>query len=127
MQVSMPSASTSTLSRPSAVDVVLVPLDEGAVLHGRVADRHDLDEGPARQHEAADVLGEVAREADQLLGELEHRRSRGSPGSSPARARAPRAPHLLPNAAPDHAGEAATVSSDRPIALPTSRTAERAR
>ena len=37
-------------------DVVLVPFDEGAVVHGRVADGHDLDQRTARQDEAADVL-----------------------------------------------------------------------
>ena len=62
------------LQEPERVDVVLVPLDEGAVLHGRVADGHDLDQRPARQHEAADVLGEVAREAHQLVRQFEHGR-----------------------------------------------------
>ena len=66
MQVSMPSASTSTLSMLERVEIVLVPLDDGAVLHGRVLDRHHLAERAPGQHEAADVLGQVAREADQL-------------------------------------------------------------
>ena len=59
------------LEQPERIEVVLVPFDEGAVLHGGVADGHDLGERPARQHEAADMLGEMAREAEQLLGELE--------------------------------------------------------
>ena len=67
----MPRPSTSTFSRPSASMIVLVPFDEGAVLHGGVADGHDLGQRPARQHEAADMLGEVAREAEQLLRQLE--------------------------------------------------------
>ena len=54
------------LHQAERLQVVLVPLDEGAVLHRPVADGHDLLQRPARQHEAADVLGEVAGEADQL-------------------------------------------------------------
>ena len=57
---------TSTFMQPEGVDVVLVPLDEGAVLHRGVADRHGLVEPPLGQHEAADVLREVARKAEQL-------------------------------------------------------------
>ena len=53
------------------VDVVLVPFDEGAVLHRAIADRHGLDQRPLGQDEAADVLGEVAREVDQLGGQVE--------------------------------------------------------
>ena len=53
-------------------DIVLVPLDEGAVLHCRIADGHRLDQGSAHQHEAADMLREMARKAHQLSGEIEH-------------------------------------------------------
>ncbi len=53
-------------------DVVLVPFDEGAVVHRRVADGHDLDQRPARQHEAADVLRQVARKTHQLVRQLQH-------------------------------------------------------
>ena len=59
------------LEQPERIEIVLVPFDEGAVLHGGVADGHDLGQRPARQHEAADMLGEMAREAEQLLRELE--------------------------------------------------------
>ena len=58
------------LEQPERIEIVLVPFDEGAVLHGGVADGHDLGQRPARQHEAADMLGEMAREAEQLLREL---------------------------------------------------------
>ena len=51
------------LHQPQFVDVVLVPFDEGAVLHGSIADRHHLVEPVACQHEAADMLGEVTRKA----------------------------------------------------------------
>ena len=59
------------LEQTERVEIVLVPFDEGAMLHGGVADRNDLRQRPARQHEAADMLGEMAGEADQLLGQLE--------------------------------------------------------
>ena len=64
----MPRPSTSTLKMPSVVEVVLVPLDDGAVVHRGVLDRHQLVEARARDHEAADMLREMAREADELVG-----------------------------------------------------------
>ena len=56
---------------PERVDVVLVPFDEGAVVHRGVADRHGLGQRPLGQDEAADMLRQMARHADQLLGELD--------------------------------------------------------
>ena len=53
------------------VEIVLVPLDHGAVGHGRVLDRDQLAQGALRDDEAADMLAEVAREAHQLLGQLD--------------------------------------------------------
>ena len=44
------------LQNPERVDVVLVPFDEGTVVHRRIADRHDLVEAAARDDEAADML-----------------------------------------------------------------------
>ncbi len=58
--------------KPERIEIVLVPFDHGAVLHGGVADGDDFRQRPARQHEAADMLREMAREADQLLRQLEH-------------------------------------------------------
>ena len=69
MQVSMPSASTSTFIMPSAIDIVLVPFDEVAVVHRGRADGHDGVEPVARQHEAADMLREMARKSHDLVGE----------------------------------------------------------
>ncbi len=54
------------LEDPQRVEVVLVPFDDGAVLHRRVLDRHQLVEPAAGDDEAADMLREVPREADQL-------------------------------------------------------------
>ena len=62
------------LEQAERVEIVLVPFDEGAVLHGGIADGNDLGKRAARQHEAADMLGEMAREADQLLGQLKRAR-----------------------------------------------------
>ena len=53
------------------VDVVLVPFDHLAVLHRGRLDRHQLVEPVVGQHEAAGMLREMARRADQLAGELE--------------------------------------------------------
>ena len=59
------------LEHPQRVEIVLVPLDHGAVGHGRVLDRDQLAQGALRDDEAADMLAEMAREAQQLPGQLE--------------------------------------------------------
>ena len=56
------------------VEVVLVPFDDGAVLHRRVLDRDQLVEPSARHHEAADMLREMTREADQRRRQFERQR-----------------------------------------------------
>ncbi len=53
------------------VDVVLVPLDDLAVLHGGRLDWHQVDERVAGQHETAGVLTDMAGEADELLRQVE--------------------------------------------------------
>jgi hypothetical protein len=58
------------LEQAERVEVVLVPLDDAAVLHARVLDRHQLGHAAAGDDEAAGVLREMARKADQLRGEL---------------------------------------------------------
>ena len=58
------------LEQAERVEVVLVPLDDAAVLHRRVLDRHQLGHAALGDDEAAGVLREVAREADQLRREL---------------------------------------------------------
>ena len=50
------------LHHPDRVDVVLVPFDEAPVLHHRRAARHQVVQELFRQHEAADMLREMARE-----------------------------------------------------------------
>ncbi len=65
------------LHHAQRVDVVLVPFDEGAVVHRGVADRHIGIEPILRQHIAADMLRQVSWKLDQLGGErdrkLDHR------------------------------------------------------
>ena len=64
----------------------------------------DLRQRPARQHEAADMLREVAREADQLLRQLEHAGEQRVVGIEPGwRTSSSGRPPLLE--APDGAGE----------------------
>ena len=108
MQVSMPSASTSTLIDAQRVEVVLVPFDDGAVRHGGVLDRHQLVEPARGQDEAADVLRQVAGEAAaasstaRAPGAVADRRDRGRPR---ARARCRRLAEPMPQ----------TVSASAPI------------
>jgi hypothetical protein len=80
----------------------------------------------AGQHEAADMLGQVARKAGQLMGQIEHARMIGLAGSSPA-SRMCLAFTSPTKRAPNGAGQRAVTSSVRPIALPTSRKALRGR
>ncbi|HEX9660200.1 MAG TPA: hypothetical protein VGA18_07855 [Rhodothermales bacterium] len=61
---------TVHLEDSQCVDVVLVPLDEGAVGHGGVFDGDHFAERPAGDDETADVLGEVSRETDNLSDEF---------------------------------------------------------
>ena len=108
------------------VDVVLVPFDEGAVVHRAVADRHRLGQRPLGQDEAADMLRQMARHADQLLGELDRapevRVAKVEPGV--VRARVLQLGVHVPQMVE---ASAAVTSSVRPITLPTSRIAERGR
>ncbi len=56
------------------VEVVLVPFDDSAVVHGRILDRHQLVEPALGEDEAADMLREVAREAAQRRRQFERQR-----------------------------------------------------
>ncbi|GJD81874.1 hypothetical protein NBEOAGPD_5130 [Methylobacterium gregans] len=101
------------LHQADHVDVVLVPLDEGAPRHRAVADRHGLVEALARQHEAADMLREVARETDERGGEIDRLPDRGvlrvEAGSRDMGVRqilAPRAPDRVGERRRDVLGEA---------------------
>ena len=54
------------------VEIVLVPFDEGAVLHRRIGDRHHLVEPAAGHDEAADVLREMAGERQDFVDQPDH-------------------------------------------------------
>ena len=58
------------------VEIVLVPFDKGAVGHGGIADGNKLLKGPARDDEAAHMLGKMARETVQRLGEMDRKGER---------------------------------------------------
>ena len=59
------------LEQAHGVEVVLLPLDHRAVRHGRVLHRHQAREFALRQHEAADMLAQMARKAEQLLRQIQ--------------------------------------------------------
>ena len=59
------------LHQAKFIDIVLVPLDEGAVVHRGIADGDKLIQPVTRQHETADMLGEMARKAHQPVGEAQ--------------------------------------------------------
>jgi len=60
------------LEQADGVEVVLVPLDDGALGHRRIFHRHQGVQRVFGNHKAAGVLGQVPGEADQLLGQREY-------------------------------------------------------
>ena len=56
------------------VEVVLVPFDDGTVVHGRILDRHQLVEPALGEDEAADMLRKMARKAAQRRRQFERQR-----------------------------------------------------
>ena len=67
-----PESQEVELDEPHPGGVVFVPLDDRAVLHARVLDRHDLADGPVGQHHSAGVDAEMAGRLQQLGRVLEH-------------------------------------------------------
>ena len=66
------------LEQADCIEVVLVPLDHGAVGHRRILDRHQFVQPAAGDHEAADMLRQMARKTDQRVGQFDqqtHRRT----------------------------------------------------
>ena len=59
------------LQNAEPVEIVLVPFDDGAVLHRRILDRHQFGQRSAGDHKAADMLREMPRKTDQLRGKIE--------------------------------------------------------
>ena len=64
----MPSAEHIDLQQPQRFEIVLLPFDDGALVHRGVLDRHHFVDARARDEKAADMLREMARRIDQLLG-----------------------------------------------------------
>ena len=52
--------------------VVLIPLDKTALWHGSIANRDSFAECIFGENKAADMLAQMARHADHLLGQFEH-------------------------------------------------------
>ena len=115
------------LEQAERVEIVLVPLDHRAVGHRGVLDRHEFLEQVARDHEAADVLRQVPRKAEQLPREREHlRQHRDCRDRARTHARGLRRCGCRPTTA-SSARARSTCSGSSPIALATSRSALRGR
>ena len=54
------------LEQAERIQIVLVPLDDRAFRHGGILDRHQLVQAAARDHEAADVLRQMARKSQDF-------------------------------------------------------------
>ena len=97
-----------------------------AVLHRRGAYGHDLVEPVARQHEAADMLRQMARESDQLVGGLCRARDQQIERIE-LPWRISLSYNLLPQLPHTPLASPAVTSSVKPNTLPTSRMALRGR
>ncbi len=60
------------LQHAHGVQIVFVPLDDGAIRHRRVFHRHHLVQRHIGNHETAHVLRQVPRHAEQFMGQLQH-------------------------------------------------------
>ena len=109
------------------VDIVLVPFDHLPVFHRGRFDRHQLIKPIERQDEAARMLREMARRADQLLGEFKRQ-----PEPAVLKIEIELLGLLLGDAFACSSPRSClakppVMSSGKPSALPTSRTAPRER
>ena len=125
MQDSIPSARMSTLR---IFSVSMSSLSQGMTVRSSIVAfsiGHKLIQPAFGDDEAADVLGQVAGKALDLVDQLHASgRRRRSVGSSPiSRSRWCPSPPPAPPQPQIWLDMAASVSSDRPIARPTSRTA----
>ncbi len=114
------------LEAAKGVDVVLVPLEDGAALHGGMGHDRRLDQRAAGDDEAADMGGGMPRQVEDLLGQLQRHGQAGGGGIEPLDLRQAHEAHRMPRP-PAALGEAAVKSSLSPIARPTLRTALRVR
>ena len=68
------------LHQAKGLQIVFVPLDDRAVGHCGIFDRHEFGERAGGNDEAADVLGEMAGKAEQLLHQREELSDHGAAG-----------------------------------------------
>ena len=115
------------LHEAQGVDVVLVPFDDLAILHRGRLDRHELVEPVVCEDEAAGMLREMARRADQLARKVQGKTQPAVAGIEIEILGVLRLDAFF-RPAPDLARTAVLMrSSGRPSALPTSRSAPLAR
>ena len=86
------------------VEIVLVPLDDGAPLHAGVEDRHHLVDAALGDDEAADMLGQMPRKAGELGGKGQDVGGGGVLGRQ-ARGRGLALAEIGGGIAPDRAGQ----------------------
>ena len=94
------------LQDTEGIEIVLVPLDGGAVLHGRVHDRTDFVEPVAGDNKPSDMLGQVPGKTRDLLGHRHHLRH-GAFGRIEPHAADVGFAHAAVRPAPDGAGQCA--------------------
>ena len=66
------------LEQAKGFEVVLVPLNDGALGHGGVLHRHEFRERPGGDDETADMLGEMPRKTEYLFHQVQ--KLLGDPG-----------------------------------------------
>ncbi len=95
------------LEQAERVEIVLVPFDRRALFHRRVHHRRDFVEPVAGDDEAAAVLSEMARKADELLRHLKRKSQRrlGGIKPDPAHAGLPDRRRLLAPGGPVEGGD----------------------
>ena len=54
------------------VDIGFIPLDDGALRHGSIFDRHQVAQRFLRNHKSSGMLRQMTGKADQLLYKFEH-------------------------------------------------------
>lgn len=111
------------LQDAQSVDIVLVPADHRALFHRGILDGHQLIKPPFGDDEPAHMLAQVPREADDLENELHGQAQPRVVRIKPDLAHAVRLQPVGGEEPQSCEESAPIVSSDRPIALPTSRTA----
>ncbi len=65
-----PQAKTIDFQQPEFFQIVFVPLDHGAIIHGRIFDRHQFIQLAARDDHAANVLRQMTGEANDFVDQV---------------------------------------------------------